>query len=773
MPRNLLLLSLLLLLSARLFAQSSTISGTIKSKSSGEDLIGVIIKVKELPNIGAASNEYGFYSLSLPKGTYTFIVSGIGYKAVEESVQLTSNLKKDWLLESANFSLKEVVVTNRRRDENVRKNEMGTTTLDIKAINKLPVIMGEKDIIKAIQLTPGVKASGDGSSGFYVRGGASDQNLILLDEAPVYNASHLLGFFSTFNSDAIKDVTLYKGSMPAEFGGRLSSVLDVRMNEGNNQDYHVSGGIGLISSRLNIEGPIQKGKSSFLISGRRTYADLFLKLSPDDGIKNSKLYFYDLNAKMNYQIDAKNKIYLSGYFGRDELGYKDLFGFNWGNTTATLRWNHIATSKLFSNTSLIFSDYRYVVSVTSNNTQFDIKSNIQDWNLKQEFSWYANSSNTLKFGFNSIYHTIVPGNISASGSSAINSTSVESRYGWENAVFLSDEWKVTPKLNLNAGLRVSSFSLLGKGTFNQYDSAGDITNTNAYSSGAFVKTYVVPEPRLGINYLLNDVSSIKAAYTRTAQYLHLLSNSNAGSPTDLWIPSSPNVKPEIADQVSLGYYRNFKDNLYEFSSEIYYKDLQNQIDYKNGASLNANSNVESELLYGKGRAYGLELFFKKRSGRFNGWVGYTLSRTERQIEGINNGNWYVARQDQTHDISVVGIYDLTSRWSLSGAFVYSTGNAVTFPTGKYEINSITYYKYDERNASRMPAYHRLDLAATYTKLKTRNRESSWSFSLYNAYGHQNAYIVTFAPDKNDPNKTVATQVALFRFVPSITYNFKF
>lgn len=773
MLRIFVVLLLLSLPTAPLFAQNVTLSGTIKAKSSGEDLIGVIVKVKELPNIGAASNEYGFYSLSIPKGSYTIVVSGLSYKPLEERLDLSTSLKRDWLLEAANFTLTEVVVTNRRRDENVRKNEMGATTLDIKAINKLPVIMGERDIVKAIQLTPGVKASGDGNSGFYVRGGAADQNLILLDEAPVYNASHLMGFFSTFNSDAIKDATLYKGSMPAEYGGRLSSVLDVRMNEGNNQEYHASGGIGLISSRLNLEGPIQKGKSSFLVSGRRTYADLFLKLSNDDGIRNSKLYFYDLNAKLNYQIDAKNKIYLSGYFGRDDLGYKDLFGFRWGNTTGTLRWNHIASPRLFSNTSLIFSDFRYVVSVTSNKIQFDIKSNIQDWNLKQEFSWYPNSKHTLKFGFNTIHHTIVPGNISASGISAINSTHVESRYAWENAVFVADDWKATSKLSINLGLRVSSFSLLGSGSFNTYDSTGIVTSTKFYPSGAFVQTYFVPEPRLGLTFLLNDVSSVKAAYTRTAQYLHLLSNSNAGSPTDLWIPSSPNVKPEIADQVSLGYYRNFKDNLYECSAEIYYKDLQNQIDYKNGAQLNANQNVEADLLYGHGRAYGLELFLKKRTGRLNGWIGYTLSRTERQIQGINSGNWYPARQDQTHDISIVGIYDLSAKWSLSGAFVYSTGNAVTFPTGKYEVNGVSYFKYDDRNASRMPAYHRLDLAATYTKHKSKNRESSWSFSLYNAYGHQNAFLINFAADENDPNKTVATQVSLFRFVPSITYNFKF
>lgn len=764
----------MLLLAGNIAAQTkSTVSGTIKAKSSGEEIIGAVIRIKELPAIGAASNEYGFYSLTLPNGSYTLIVSSIGYKTVEEPISLLANLRKDLLLGNEGTDLTEVVVNSRRRDENVTRNEMGATTLDIKSINKLPVIMGEKDIVKAIQLTPGVKASGDGNSGFYVRGGGADQNLILLDEAPVYNASHLLGFFSTFNSDAIKDATIYKGSMPAEFGGRLSSVLDVRMNEGNNQDYHVSGGIGLISSRLNVEGPIQKGKSSFLLSGRRTYADLFLKLSNQDGVKDSKLYFYDLNAKANYTIDDKNKLYLSGYFGRDELGYKDLFGFNWGNTTGTLRWNHIASSKLFSNTSLIFSDYRYTVSVSNNNTQFDIRSNIQDWNLKQEFSWYANADNTVKFGFNTIYHTIVPGNISVSGTTSLNNTNAESRYGWENAVFISDDWKAAEKLKVNAGLRVSSFSLLGQGTFNSYDGEGNVTGSNTYSSGDFVESYVVPEPRLSASYLLNDVSSVKAAYTRNAQYLHLLSNSNAGSPTDLWIPSSPNVKPEISDQVSLGYYRNLKGNLYEFSSEIYYKDLQNQIDYKNGAVLNANDKVESQLLYGKGRAYGLELFLKKRSGRFNGWIGYTLSRTERQIDGINNGNWYLARQDKTHDMSLVGIYDLTPKWSLSGAFVYSTGSAVTFPTGKYELDGVTYYKYDERNASRLPAYHRLDLAATYTKKKSNNRESSWAFSLYNAYGRQNAYIVTFGPSDNNPQQTVATQIALFRWVPSVSYNFKF
>lgn len=770
------ILSLLLLFTINISVNAQsllTISGVVKAKSSGEDIIGCLLKLKDVSGAGAVTNAYGFYSFSAQPGNYLLIISYNGYKTLEIPVQLGDNLTQNVFLEEEGRTLDEVIVSDRRSDENVTRSTMGTVNLDIKTINKLPVILGERDVIKAIQLTPGVKAGGDGNSGFYVRGGAADQNLILLDEAPVYNASHLLGFFSTFNSDAIKDVTLYKGSIPAEYGGRLSSVLDVRMNEGNNQKYHASGGIGLISSRLNLEGPIQEGKSSFLLSGRRTYADVFLKASPNEGIKNSSLYFYDLNAKLNYQINAKNKLYLSGYFGRDKLGFKNLFGFSWGNTTATLRWNHIASSKLFSNTSLIFSDYRYVVSVTGSNVSFDIKSNIQDLNLKQEFTWYAANKHTVKFGFNTIHHTIVPGNIKVSGIASLNNTTAQTRYGWENAIFISDDWKASDHLTINAGIRASSFSLLGSGDFYDYDADGNVTNTQSFASGEFIKTYVVPEPRISASYLLNDRSSIKAAFVRNAQYLHLLSNSNGGSPTDLWIPSSLLVKPEVGTQYSLGYYRNFNNNTYEFSTEAYYKDLENQIDFKNGAVLEANDKVESQLLFGIGRAYGLEIFLKKRTGRFNGWIGYTLSRTERQIEGINDGKWYLARQDKTHDLSVVGIYELTKRWDVSGVFVYSTGNAVTFPTGKYLVNGQVYFRYDERNASRLPAYHRLDLSATYTRKKKKNRESSWAFSVYNLYGRQNAFSVIFREKEDNPQITEAVQISLFRFVPSISYNFKF
>ena len=523
LTRIFLLACCLLFINTGTFAQATkTISGTVKAKKSGEEITGCIVMLKDIPSAGTATNSYGFYSLSAPAGSYTLVVSYIGYITVELPITLTEDLTRNVNMEEEGRTLNEVVVTDRRTDENVTRNEMGSLKLDIKTINKLPVILGERDIIKAIQLTPGVKTGGDGNSGFYVRGGAADQNLILLDEAPVYNASHLLGFFSTFNSDAIKDVTLYKGSMPAQYGGRLASVLDVRMNEGNNQDYHASGGIGLIASRLALEGPIQKGKSSFLLSGRRTYADVFLNLSSDEGVKNSSLYFYDLNAKLNYQLDEKNKLYLSGYFGRDNLGLKNLFGFGWGNTTGTLRWNHIASSRIFSNTSLIFSDYRYKVSVTSGTTEFAIRSNIQDINLKQEFSYYASNKHTIKYGLNTIYHTIVPGNIEASATASLNTTTAETRYAWENAIYLSDDWKINDKLSLNAGLRMSAFSLLGKGTFNDYDADGNVTNSETYTNGQFVQTYFVPEPRLSASYLLNDVSSVKAAFVRNAQYLHLL-----------------------------------------------------------------------------------------------------------------------------------------------------------------------------------------------------------------------------------------------------------
>jgi len=747
-----------------------TVSGYIRDSKTGEDLIGATVSVKELSSKGSASNSYGFYSITLPSGQYQITVQYMGYEPQVLQIDLTQPRKFDFLLEPEDNALGEVVVTSKRKNDNITKLEMGVQTLDTKDIKNIPVLFGEKDVLKTIQLLPGIKSAGEGSSGFNVRGGAADQNLILLDEATVYNASHLMGFFSVFNSDAIKDISVYKGNEPAEYGGRLSSTLDIKMNDGNDKKISVNGGIGLISSRLTIEGPLISDKGSFIVSARRTYADLFLKLSKDTTLNKAQLYFYDFNVKANYKLDNKNRIFLSGYFGKDVLGLGNTFGINWGNSTATLRWNHLFSDRLFSNTSFIFSNYDYRINIT-NGVNLNIISRIQDFSLKQDFQLFSGSNNTLKFGFNSIYHKIIPGAITAS--SNIDLKTLTNKYAWENAIYVSHQYTFSDKFSAEYGARFSAFSLIGPGNFYSYDSIGSPKDTTYYRTGQFVKTYFNLEPRVTLNYILNQLSSVKASYSRNIQNLHLISNSTSGNPTDLWIPSSSNVKPEIADQVSLGYYRNLNDNMYEFSAEIYYKYLQNQIDYKNGAELNFNENIESQILFGSGRAYGLELFLKKKYGRFNGWISYDLSRTERKFAGINNGNYYPARQDRTHDISIVGMYELSKRWTLSATWVYNTGNAVTFPTGKYEIDGKTVLLYSNRNANRMPSYHRLDLGATWIVKKTKTFESSWTFSLYNAYGQENAYTISFKNDENDPTKTQAVQTTLFKFVPSFSYNFKF
>jgi hypothetical protein len=748
-------------------AQSTVVlSGTVKDKQTGESLIKAVVRIQELPNAGIISNEYGFYSLSLPKGSYSVVVSQVGYETLVQKIKLDSSQSINFYLQTKNV-LKDVVVESSRKNDNLTKAQMGTETINMSSINKVPVIFGEKDLLKTIQLLPGVKSAGEGNSGFFVRGGSADQNLILLDEAPVYNATHLLGFFSTFNSDAIKDATIIKGNSPSQYGGRLSSVLDVKMKEGNNQDYTVNGGIGLISSKLSIEGPLQKNKSSFILSGRRTYADVFLKAT--EKFKDNILYFYDLNAKANYQINAKNKIYISGYFGRDELGLGQDFGIDWGNKTGTIRWNKIISNKLFLNTSFIYSDYNYNVKLKNGETNFNINSNIKDLNLKQDYTFYANGTNTLRFGFNSILHTIKPSTFSGT---VINSVSKTGRNGLENALYLTNNYRANSQFTVDYGVRLSMFTLMGGDVYNIYQN-GVINSSVKLSRSSFGKTYVNPEPRITTNFRINDETSVKAGYARNIQHLHLLSNSVASSPSDQWIGNSYNIKPEVADQISVGYVTKvFKSNV-EFTAEAYYKYLQNQIDYKDGAEINTVSDVESVLMYGIGRAYGVELLLKKKEGRFTGWIGYTLSKTERKIDGINGNNWYNARQDRTHDISLVGIYDLNQRWSISGVFVYNTGDAVTYPTGKYTLQGQTLYQYAARNANRMPAYHRLDFSATYEKNKTKRMHGSWNFSLYNVYGRENAYRISFKDDPNNPSRTQIIRTALFKWVPSVTYQFKF
>ena len=769
--------TLLLLLPFTVFSQQAktkfTINGTVRDKSTGETLLGANVLIVGQRGLGTVTNAYGFYSVSAASGNYNLVVSFSGYQSDTINIQLDKNITQQIMLTKSTNTLQEVTVTSRKKSDNISRAIMGVQKLSIDEVKNIPVLFGEKDVLKTIQLLPGIKSAGEGNSGFYVRGGGSDQNLILLDEAVVYNPSHLLGFFSTFNSDAIKDLTVYKGGMPSDYGGRLSSVIDIKMNDGNNQKYGVSGGVGLIASRLNIEGPIVKDKGSFTVSARRTYADMFLKLSKDTTLNQNSLYFYDLNAKANYKLSSKDRLYLSAYTGRDNFGFGSVFGIDYGNLTSTLRLNHVFNSRLFSNTSLIYSDYSYNIKINAGTNNIYITSKIRDLNLKQDFQYFINSDNRLNFGLDIIHHNIVPGTITSSAKSSFNNVDLQKKKSLESAAYVSHEWNASNHFNLTYGLRLSSFSALGAGTFYDYNADGSTKDSTTYGAGAFVKTYTYLEPRFATSYKLNDNHSIKFSYTRNIQNLHLLSNSTGSSPTDLWIGSSNNVKPEIADQVSLGYFQNFKQNLYEFSGEIYYKDMQNQIDYKNGAELRANENVESQLLFGKGRAYGLELFLKKKYGKFNGWVGYTLAKTERKIDGINNNNWYNATQDRTHEISIVGIYELSKKWTLSATYVYYTGNAVTFPSGKYNVDGHTYFNYTEKNGYRMPSYKRLDIAATLQGKKTAKYESNWSFSIYNALNRANAYSISFKDDPNNPNRTVAEQTTLFKLIPSVTYNFKF
>jgi len=748
-----------------------SLHGTIKAKGTGEVIIGASVSVTGYSS-GTVSNEYGFYSLTLPQNDYAIEISAVGMKSESIKVLLNKDVKLDILLEEEVTDLQEVTVKGSSTGRSLKNPQMSVEKINVHEVRTIPVLFGERDILKTIQLLPGIKSAGEGNSGFYTRGGSADQNLILLDEAPVYNASHLLGFFSTFNSDAIKNVTLYKGTMPAQYGGRLSSVLDIKMNDGNNQNFGVSGGIGLIASRLNVEGPLQKDRSSFLISARRTYADVFLKLG-DSSLKKTKLYFYDLNTKMNFILGERDKIFLSGYFGRDVLSQDKVAGINWGNATGTLRWNHIFNKKLFSNTSLIYSNYDYKIDVHTESIDYGILSRIRDWNLKEELQLYANANNTIIFGVNSIYHTIKPGEISVTGDNGTVTQGLQDRYSLDNAIYANNSWRINNKWNLTYGLRLSAFTILGKGDYYALDDTGKVIDTIHYGTGEIVKTYLNAEPRVAVSYQLNNLSSLKASYTRNTQNLHLISNSVSSSPTDKWVASTNMIKPEIADQVAIGYYRDLKDRNYEINVETYYKTMQNQIDYRDGAEVFTNAAIETQLLYGKGRAYGIEWLFRKKTGRLTGWVSYTLSKTERKIDGINNNQWYNARQDRTHDIAIVAMYQLNEKWTLSANWIFYTGDAVTYPSGKYTVDNEVYFYYSERNGYRMPNYHRLDVGATKQLKRGKRFSSELNFSIYNAYGRANAYQISFRESETDPTKTEAVKTSLFTFVPSISYNFKF
>ncbi len=760
------------LLPLAISAQNYALNGFIRDKATQETLVGVHVIIKGQESKGVATDADGKYWLTLPKGEYTLLIHYMGFEEQEIAISLTKNTTRNIDMEQSIVGLQEVVISSRQPDENVTAPIAGVEKLEINEINKLPVLLGERDVIKSIQLMPGVQGAGEGSSGFYVRGGSADQNLILLDDVSLYNASHLMGFFSTFNSAVLRDATLYKGALPAQYGERLSSMLDVQQRLGDNQKYHVGGGIGLISSNLNVEGPIQKGKSSFLVGARRTYADAIGKAMGIKEAKNTNLYFYDLNMKLAFALSDKDRITVSGYMGKDMMKIKDAAEINWGNKFLSTTWNHTFNDKWNSKTSLSYNQYDYYMGMELGMKQKS-ESKIRDYSFKHEYIYQRNLGNSWRFGVNSTYHDLAPGNYNIDSSDKRSTVDLHHRYALESGAYISNQLKLGDNFEVIYGLRASAFSALGKGEYYTLDKDHNVTDSTWYKSGKVVKTYINLEPRASMVYKVNPYSSIKAAYARTIQNMHLLSYAPQGTPIDRWTMSSNNIKPEIADQVSLGYFRNFSNNMFEFSIEGYYKDMKNQLDFKDGADIMGRDVIESELLSGKGRSYGVELMLKKRLGKFTGWVGYTWSKSEKKIDGINDGKWYKATQDRTHDISIVGIYEVSPKWTLSAAWVYYTGNAITYPSGKYPINDKDLMYYSERNGYRMPAYHRLDLGATCILKKTSKFYSELVFGLYNAYGRENAYMIDFRTNTKDPSKTTAYQYSLFSFIPSVSWNFKF
>lgn len=781
---------LLITLSLGAYAQEKvTLSGTITIKTNTETIIGASIFIPEA-KVSTITNAYGFYSITLPKGAYTIVVSCIGFERIEEPIVLTESTRKDFSMLEESKTLDEVVVKYNGSASNIRKPEMSVNKLSISTIKKMPAVMGEVDILKAILQLPGVSTAQEGATGFNVRGGSVDGNLILLDEAVVYNTSHLFGFLSIFNADVIKDLKLYKGGIPANFGGRTSSVLDIYQKEGNNKEYHVAGGIGAVSSRLLAEGPIVKDKGSFVVAGRTSYAHLFLKLADND----NSVSFYDLNAKLNYKINDNNRIFLSGYFGKDKMDFSNFFSNNYSNSFFNLRWNHTFSEKLFSNASVIYSRYDYGLKIKY--VGIDWVSDIRNYNLKYNFSHHLSDKLVLNYGVNSIYYQFNPGTIKPmDDKSPINADQIEKKYAWENALYISAAQQLSDKISLNYGLRYSHFLRLGEQHVNDYanDQAvifnpelqiyeeGTPTGITHYNKNKKIAAFGNLEPRLAVSYAINDDQSIKASYNRMSQYIHLISNTASVSPLDIWAPSDQYLKPEILDQVALGYFRNFSNGKYSLETEAFYKKTKNKADYIDGAELIAHKAIEQVLLNGEARAYGLEVMLKKNTGKLTGWLAYTLSRAEQRTpgrnageSGINNGEWYRSNYDKTHNLSLTAAYQLTKKWSLGGIFTYQTGKAATYPIGKYQYQGITIANYGERNVNSLPAYHHLDLSATYTpKPDSKKRwKSEWVFSIYNVYNRSNAASIMFEQNR-ETGLSEAKRISIFGIIPGVTYNFKF
>lgn len=782
------------------FLQNSTLSGSIKDSETGELLIGASVFVEELKQ-GISSNLYGFYSLTIPNGNYTVKVSFVGYREVVKKIEINESQKLNIELVPTDVFIPIVTIEGENEDGNTRDTDMSKVELDVEQLKTLPAFMGEVDILKSIQLLPGVQSSGEGNTGFYVRGGGPDQNLIMLDEAVVYNAAHLFGFFSVFNADAIKNVNLVKGGMPANYGGRLSSVLDISMKDGNAKKFQADGGIGVIASRLTLQGPIQKNKSSFIVSGRRTYiselAQPFIK--DDSPVKGSGYYFYDFNAKLNYEISDKDRLYLSGYFGKDVFTYVQAeSGFTvnipWGNATAALRWNHLFSDKLFLNTTAIYSSYDFQFEGRQEDFSFGLYSGIRDWNLKADFSYYPNPKHTIKFGANYTYHTFIPNNVTATqGDTEFDLGGAVRLYANEGALYFLDDVELTSLLKMNIGFRLSSFQHIGPFTRYIKDNNDNIIETIEYTGKKALKTYVRPEPRVTGRLILDENSSFKFGSTLNYQYMHLVSVGGNSLPTDLWIPSTDVIKPQQAIQFNMGYFRNFKNNMFETSVEVYYKDLQNLIEFKDAAdpSDGVNDNIDNQVTFGDGYSYGAELFIKKNKGKLTGWIGYTWSKTFRQFDELNNGNKYPAKFDRRHDLSITGAYRLNERWVFGAVFVYATGNSITLPASKYFVEGELLVEYADRNSYRMAPYHRADISATwygkkykeFKNIETGEMEqvpkkftSNWNFSVFNLYNRKNPYFIYFDNTGNLTQGTLdvaAIQVSLFPVLPSVTWNFSF
>tara|TARA_R110002072_G_scaffold261258_1_gene419853 strand:- start:2175 stop:4562 length:2388 start_codon:yes stop_codon:yes gene_type:complete len=785
---NKVILSLLLLFGTIGWSQEKfTLSGTVSEEDSGETLIGVNVIIPEI-QAGAITNEYGFYSITLPEGEYEIFYSSLGFNTKKETIILAQNIKKDILLNANTEELSEVIIKADVEKLNIRKPQMSTNTLSSSTIKKIPVVLGEADVIKAITLLPGVTNAGEGASGFNVRGGAADQNLILLDEATLYNSSHLFGFFSVFNPDAIKDLTLYKGGIPSRYGGRISSVLDIYQKDGSKKKFGATGGIGLVASRLLLEVPIVEDKASFLIGGRSSYAHLFLPLFDNDNVA----YFYDLNTKLSYNINDNNRLYLSGYFGRDKFSISDTFANTFGNATLNLRWNHLFSDKLFSNLSLIYSDYYYGLELTFVDFQFD--SGIRNFNFKYDLTHYLSEEIELRYGLNSIYYKFNPGDINPTGEdSGINPFKLTNKYAFENAVYLDSEIEITERLAVQAGLRLSTFNRLGQDELNVYDNDNPIiynealniyqkatpVDTLSFGRSETIRSFANLEPRLAIAYQLNNSSSVKASYNRMAQYIHLISNTTSPTPFDIYAPSGKYIEPQLADQVAAGYFKTFEN--YSFEVEAYYKEVKNRIDYVDDADLIANNAVEQIILNGEARAYGLELLLRKTEGQLQGWIAYTLSKSEQRTpgrtpleSGIANGQWYNSPWDRTHDISITAQYEWSPKWTFGANLIYQTGQPTTYPEGQYEYQGLVVPVYETRNSSRLTDFHHLDLSATWTPRPDSKKrwKSEWVFSIYNVYNRKNASSISFR-ENTDINKNEAVKLSIFGIIPSVTYNFKF